>query len=229
MTVSFVVEQMLSNSYSNFLKGFHNKVTRQNYESRLKKYFNYCQVENHDQLLYNGDIKLIQTRVTDFLIHEQASDLSSSIVTHYLSAIKLFYTMNDITNINWKKISRVLKPYRKESNDRPYTPEEISKMLECVDIRGRVVILLMCSSGMRMGAIHSIKIAHLERMGEIYKIIVYHNDPEEYTTSCSVECAKSIDDYLEYRKRCGEIIKPSGPLIREQFDKDGQEQAASPR
>lgn len=95
----------------------------------------------------------------------------------------------------------MLPAQRKVANDRPYTVEEISKMLEKVDQRGRVVILLMASSGMREGAIHSLKMAHLERIQEVYKITVYKNDPEEYITFCSPECVKAIDDYLAYRER----------------------------
>jgi integrase len=82
---------------------------------------------------------------------------------------------------------------------------------------------------MREGAIHSLKLAHFERIKDVYKIIVYKNEPDEYVTFCSIECAKAIDDYLEYRKRYGEIIKPSSPLIREQFDKNNTEQAANPK
>lgn len=86
----------------------------------------------------------------------------------------------------------MLPAQRKVANDRPYTVEEISKMLEKVDQRGRVVILLMASSGMREGAIHSLKMAHLERIQEVYKITVYKNDPEEYITFCSPECVSRI-------------------------------------
>jgi hypothetical protein len=48
-------------------------------------------------------------------------------------------------------------------------------------------------------------------------------------TFCSIECAKALDDYMDYRKRCGELIKPSAPLVREQFDKNNTEQAANPK
>lgn len=60
--------------------------------------------------------------------------------------------MNDIT-LNWAKITKVLPAARKATEDRPYTTTEISKLLDKCDHRGRVVILLMCSSGIREGAI----------------------------------------------------------------------------
>lgn len=70
---------------------------------------------------------------------------------------------------------------------------------------------------------------HLQRINDIYKITVYKNDPEEYITFCSPECAKAVDDYLEYRKRCSVIIKPSAPLIRQVFNKLNPIVSANPR
>lgn len=216
-------------AYRNFVKHISNPMTMVNYVSRFKKFIDYCQITKIDDLLYNGNTKKIQTMISDFLIHIQGQGFSSATVAHHRTTVKFFYEMNDITGLNWKKIARVMKPFRKKANDRPYTTTEIAKMLEKVDQRGRIIILLMYSSGMREGAIHSIKIAHLQKMEDTYKITVYKNEPDEYITFCSPECAKAIDEYLEYRRRYGEIIKPSSPLIREMFDKNNIEQAASPK
>jgi site-specific recombinase XerD len=141
-------------AYHNFVKYVTNPYTRVNYISRLKVFLKYCQTDNADELLFNGDIKLVQTRVSDFLIHAQSQGLSSSTITGYLTTIRFFYEMNDVTSLNWKKIARIMKPFRREANDRPYTTSEIATLLEKCDQRGRVVILLMASSGMREGAIH---------------------------------------------------------------------------
>jgi len=192
----------------------------------------YCQLEenNYDSLLFDNDNKLIQSRITDFLIHIQAAGLSSATVRQHVTALRFFYEMNDITTLNWRKIGKTLSEYKKVANDRPYTRQEITKMLERTDQRGRIIILLMCSSGMRQGAIHLLKIGHLEKMQqEVYKITVYKNHKEEYITFCSPECVKAIDDYLAYRERYGEKLKSFSPLIREQFDKTDAEAAANPK
>ena len=53
----------------------------------------------------------------------------------------------------------------------------------------------------------------------LYKITVYANSRKDrYYTFCTPECAKAIDSYLDSRSRFGEVLKPSAPLIREQFD-----------
>jgi integrase len=216
-------------AYHNFIIHITNTQTRVGYVAALKSFLKFCQTESPDDLLFNGDIKTIQNTVSRFLIHLQAEGFSPATGSHHLAALKFFYTMNDLTSINWKKVSKVKAKPRRVANDRPYNTNEIAKMLEKADHRGRIAILLMASTGMREGAINTLKIAHLERIQDIYKIIVYKNDPEEYITFCSPECAKAIDDYLGYRKRYGEIIKPYSPLIREQFDKNDQIQAANPK
>lgn len=52
----------------------------------------------------------------------------------------------------------------------------------------------------------------------IYQVIVYENTWSQHYTFCSQECRKEIDNYLEFRKRNGETIKPESPIIREQFN-----------
>ena len=51
-----------------------------------------------------------------------------------------------------------------------------------------------------------------------YQVIVYENTWSQHYTFCSQECRKEIDNYLEFRKRNGETIKPESPIIREQFN-----------
>jgi hypothetical protein len=61
------------------------------------------------------------------------------------------------------------------------------------------IILLMASSGLRVGAIPLLKLRHLEKIDSIYKITVYEGANEQYYTFCTPECASFIDAYLQYR------------------------------
>jgi site-specific recombinase XerD len=116
--------------------------------------------------------------------------------------------------------------------DRPYTHFEIAKMLEKADQRGKISILLMCSAGLRIGALPYIKLRNLERIEKynLYKITVYEGEEEEYITFCTPECASAIDSYLEYRQRHGERpLKEDSPLIREEFDINDEIMATNPK
>ena len=64
-------------------------------------------------------------------------------------------------------------------------------------------------------------------MNDVYKIDVYKGlkGKGQYYTFCSPECATAIDNYLQYRERCGEKISPDSPLLRKDFDSDFHESA----
>jgi len=98
---------------------------------------------------------------------------------------------------------------------RGYRHEEIQKLLEIADERMRAVILLLASSGLRIGAIPSLRVGSLQDR----KLIVYENSTKsEYYTFISLECKKAVDAYIDMRSRYGEKINDDSPLIREQFD-----------
>jgi integrase len=60
-------------------------------------------------------------------------------------------------------------------------------------------------------------------------ITVYENTKQEYITFCTPECASLINSYLEYRKRNGDRLKSSEPLLRDEFDINDPIRAASPK
>ena len=109
------------------------------------------------------------------------------------------------------------------NEDRPYTRAEIKQMFNAAqDIRVKIIVSLLSSSGLRHGVLPSLKLRDLEKIDKynIYKITAYPNSKKfKYYTFCTPECSTLIDSYLyEYRKNKGEILKPSSPLIREQFN-----------
>ncbi|HEY7227029.1 MAG TPA: hypothetical protein VH481_02775 [Nitrososphaeraceae archaeon] len=53
--------------------------------------------------------------------------------------------------------------------------------------------MLLASTGMRIGAIPSLKLRNLEKINDVYKIVVYEGFRQEYFTFCSQECAKVLD------------------------------------
>jgi hypothetical protein len=79
----------------------------------------------------------------------------------------------------------------------------------------------MISSGLRYGAVNILQVGDLEKIEKynLYKITAYRKSKKfRYYTFCSPECSTLIDSYLSYRKSKDETLKPSSPLIREQFN-----------
>jgi len=87
----------------------------------------------------------------------------------------------------------------------------------------------MCGSGLRIGSISVLKIRNLEWISKygIYQITVYEKTKQEYITLCTPECASVINSYLEYRKRNDDRLKPSEPLLKDEFDINDPIRAAS--
>lgn len=196
------------------------------------------------QVLLEYCPKVIETFIIDYVKHLRDSErLKRMSIEVHIAAILHFFDMNDfpISIASRKKFKRFLPPDESTHEDRPYTTEEIQQILDrCYDERSRVIILLMASTGMRIGAIHILQIGDLTPVTlpgpdqdiELYKIQVYaRSKHDRYYTFCTPETKMAIDSYLaDYRKRCGEdISNKRSPLIREQFNVDDKIRIHSPR
>lgn len=205
--------------------------TRLRYRSAFSLFMRHCKLEDSDlSSLIQKHPRIIEAQVIDYIRflaeekHYTRGSISAAIATVYH-----FFEMNDIL-LNKKKVNRFLPEDESDHTDRAY--EEIQQMLQKCDERARVIILLMASTGMRIGAVYGLQIGNLERIPEcnIYKIMVYANFPRSrYYSFCTPECAAAIDSYLAYRKRFGDPLEKTAPLIREQFEINDPFVAANPQ
>jgi integrase len=73
--------------------------------------------------------------------------------------------MNDVI-LNWKKLKKFIKSEKTDNSingkDRGYTDKEILKILEYSDQRLKTAFLILTSTGIRIGALQSIRISDLE-------------------------------------------------------------------
>jgi integrase len=186
----------------------------------------FCNLTDANNLLILAKDPLeIQKKIIDYVMAMRNREMSSVAINMYLAAIMHFYSMNDIT-LNRKKIGRYIPEKVRKQKDRPYTRAEIARMLQFCDIRSRAMVLLFASTGMRTGAVPGLTIGHLQKIGKynLYQFTVYYGREEEYICFCTPECAKAIDDYLQYRQTCGELLTPESPLFRHEFDINDMEQ-----
>ncbi|AIF85030.1 site-specific recombinase XerD [Candidatus Nitrososphaera evergladensis SR1] len=208
-------------AWKNFVNTIKSKETAAHYKLNLVRFLTFAKVNCSLDEFVNLDRKRLEKLIVDFIMHRQDEEkVRAQTVAVELSCIKHFFVYNDRPDINWKIIRGYLHEAIKAVKDKAYTTEEIQKMLTYADLRTKCVILLMASSGMRVGAITNLRMKDLHEIPQygIYAITPYANTRDEYVTYCSPECKAAIDAYLHFRKLRGENINPNSPLIRERFD-----------
>ncbi len=143
-------------------------------------YLDFCKIDSYDVLLFSGNEKAIEEKIIDFIDHLNEKNLTSSFFTCCLAALKHFYNMNDI-ELRWGKIHKFVGRCKPRKKDRPYTRQELQKLMEFAVIREKVMICLCSSRDMMIGTLPSLKcgdepITILDNGVGIYMIKVYEGE-----------------------------------------------------
>jgi integrase len=202
-------------AYSNFVNSIDSEKTKEVYQYSLNRFLQHYQTD------LDSFLSLSQQEMSDLIVNYLTNKkVSRQYKIVIFSAIMHCCQMNDVI-LNWKKIKKFIKYERTDNaingKDRPYFHSEIQKILEFSDQRLKTTFLVLASTGMRIGALSTIRIGDLERIDDLYKIIVYSGDKEEYFTFTTPECTKEIDAYLDFRTRRGEQITQDSYLIVRKF------------
>jgi integrase len=188
---------------------------------------------NDRRALLDTKQNVIESKIIDHInFLKDVQRLSYSSIQVHLMGIFHFFEINDF-NLNTKKIKRFMPEDESDhyARDRPYSVTEIEQILSKCDLRCRVAVLLMTSSGLRIGGLRELQIGDIKKIDEfnLHIIWVYNRSRKDrYYTFCSPECSAVIDEYLLYRQKCGEQLKDKSPLIRDNFDIDNPFTAQAP-
>ena len=173
--------------------------------------------------LAKNDIQFYRDSIIKYITYNKQrvlnKELAAGTLNMYYHTIKLFYDMSDISEqgINWNKISRGLPKARVVANDRAPTLEEIRKLMEYGDRRMKVLVTVMFSSGIRVGAWADLQLKHVVQVHDsgVAKLIVYDGENEQYYTYISPEAHAAVKEWITYRESYGEKITPSTYLMRD--------------
>lgn len=205
-----------------FKAAIKSPATRRQYERYLRRFLVETGIGTYEELLRlgrNSPQKLTEI-IIDLIVQYkekiEKGELSASAIVALYAPVKLFLTMNDVV-LNWSKISRTL-PRQGKADDRAIEIEEIRKILNFASVRDRALVLLLASSGIRVGAVPDLRVKDLqpiEEDGNILagKLVVYAKSPEEYYTFITPEAYEATREYLEFRRREGEEITKDSPLF----------------
>jgi hypothetical protein len=192
-------------------------------------------------LLYSDKPRLIESQIIDYIMSLRQDSVAYATIQVLIAPIFTFYQLNDVV-LNRKKVHRYLGEYKRVVRDKAYSTEQIQQALQNADQRMRCIILLLASTGCRMGSLPDLALRNLTRLPAygLYKVTFYEGTTNEYYTFTTRECAQTgVDSYLEYRKRCGEKIAfnqdtnrwepDDAPLMRQQFDVNDILQVRNPK
>jgi integrase len=184
----------------------------------LKKFRIFCNVKSYDELLEIPPAK-INLLIEDWIMDLKEKFSPNSIPTMYYG-IELFFSMNDVT-LNVKKLRRIFPAKVKRGGDKPYTTDDIQKMISNARYtRDKAFMLFLASTGARVGAIDGLKLRHVEEMHNGCKsVLMYEKSEEEYYGFLTPEASAVLDEYFAERRDDGEKMTPESPVFRTTWSK----------
>ena len=223
-------------SYSGFLKSRRSAITRSVYETGIHVILGESTKPDVFLEFARMNPKRAEAKIIQWMY--EFRDLpgrygrkpSGATIRAYLSSLRSFLDFCDV-KLNWKRIIQVTPKPRRASKKRAYNLEEIRKLYDSLDYRGKFAVLFYSSTGARLAAVEDprpLTIGDIERLniptGEegkkvtIGHIKIYSEDSEEYDAFLTDEALEALDAYLNYRQNFGEEITSSSPLFRCELD-----------
>jgi integrase len=209
-----------------WLESFKSQSTKKSYKIHLLMFCKHYNIDPDSLVRLKAD--QIKNMVVEYVIQlkkvakkyvskAKRGEICVNSIKTYMMGIQSFLEFHEIA-LPWKKISKFY-PADIANNLRAYTKEEIIKILSVADLRDRCVILLMISTGIRVGAIKSLRIKHLKKLKEEIGILTVYAESKDdkYNTLITPECIAAIEDYLQYRKKQCEKITDDSYIIRDKF------------
>lgn len=235
-----------------FLSMLGSKESKRQYPQRLQVFFNFLKIEGND--IWEQSIKFIERfkkrqlneeedhelerQLILFINHEkeriEKEGLSPSTIPNYYKAAKLFCQTSHLANkVEWKLVSKALPRAFNAAEDRAPTLEEIQKVLKYPDKRIKPLVLILVSSGIRIGAFETLRWKHIMPIAstnnEVARILVYPGDREQYYSFLTPEAYSAVKDWMNYRSECGEIITSNSYVMRNIWEKGDDKGAANPK
>jgi hypothetical protein len=235
-----------SKAWSNFQDTETAPQTKKIYSKWVRTFMTFCDVKDPDKLLKIGTIHETEDQIIKWLGTLKDAGRATATMRTALASVVFFYSCNRI-KIDSKFIGRRI-PKRPALPHRSPTKEEIAAIVDAANLRGKALVALFASSGVRVGAIPPMKIRHRRKvkpeelehhdcsckdrsrplMFNGYLMNVYEGEDDQYFTFMSGEASKWLDVYHKMRESAGEVLTQNSPLFREEFDIEKEKVVENP-
>ena len=205
-----------------FHSGIKSDKTRELYDRYIQYFKTFVNIKSYDDLL-EIELKQLQSMIQAFVMNDREKGRVAGTINGKLSALRLFFEMNDVVGLNWLKLRKMIPEKRKNSGGKPYTTKEVEILVNSSKTLGyRAIIHFMSASGVRAGAFEELKIKdvftpNFDSHG-CKAVLVYADTIHEYHTFIHQEAVEALDDYLKFRKNQGEEITPDSWLFCSPID-----------
>ena len=209
-----IKNSMQQHSLVMFDSALKTKATRLLYMKFVTKFKDHFIIKSFDDIL-TIEPKKLQEMLENYIMYQNEQGHSLSYVSGELSALKHFFSMNDVLGLNWIKLNKMKPERKKPTGDRPYSTKDVQVMLTTIpSLKYRCVVHMLAATGMRIGAFEELQLKHIQDMPNGCKsVLVHDDDKEEYITFIHHETVEALDEYLAYRVRLGEKLTPESWLI----------------
>jgi len=203
--------------------------TAENYIHGVRRFVSFLGYEDPETVLEKirrGEIDAL--RMVDMYIDYALERYAHKTVRSQVFGVKKWLETNGVF-LNWKKIEMPTVTEIQEE-DRAPTREELKILLHhAKSARDRAVILMLVSSGLRVGTLLSLTVGDVNfNYPDVARINVYRRRGRKfvtkrggggrfYCTFITPEAKQALIQYLKEREKAGEKITDSSPLITDAY------------
>jgi site-specific recombinase XerD len=186
--------------------------TKKTYLKGLARFVNYKQIQNLDSFIEEVKQKQNQNEIVkDFAVYLAGKNLAPKSVAAWISSLKKFFAANNLK----VDVDIPIRIFNIHEDVLP-NKEDLKKILMDVDLRMKVIITMLASSGMRVGELHNLKLGDVDLSKEVPTVRIKGIGAKERKsriTFISKEAKKFLEEYLNQRKSLGEELNENSPVI----------------
>ena len=182
--------------------------TRQNYALRVRAYLRRTG-KTPDKLV--AQVRRSPKRFEEDFVRflgEVSKKSATSTTAIWRDSLKRFLEINRVKGVDWEYVNQFVPKVTKSGQDRAPSLEEVRKVAIVADLRTKCLVLLLASSGMRVGSVDYLRwkdLTELEWEGKkLAKVVVYAGEPEQYPSFVTPECYEYLSEYRRFRENLGE-------------------------
>jgi integrase len=174
-------------------------------------------VRNNEQTI-DDYISLVDAFIGDL----RAETLETGTINNHVKGIKALFKANGLTLVLPFRLPKYVK-----YNSRAPTPEELTRIIDIANIKGKAVVSILALSGLRIGTLTRLTYGHVKEDLEAESVPVHIHVEEgitkgkyhAYDTFIGLEAIHYLKAYLDLRRRGTMKIPPETltdplPLIR---------------